>query len=369
MAEVRKKIVCAIMAKNEERIIERCLKSVLPIVDHVYFLDTGSTDKTIQKVFDLVASGGAENAEGRLTYFQTEWKGFGPTRNQLIELARAKYPGSWLLLVDADYTLQTELKSPEEFLALLDPKVPGYMIAWTGNFIYSNTKLINSEWDWRYVGRTHEFLDANTELRTENFKHVTIKESYDGSSRPGKFERDIELLKQDLEDPTYTLKSRCKFYLGRSYYDLGRYAEAIPYFEQAAVESYWDQQRYMAYLQAGRCRARIRKDPKAWLTAAIYEDETRPESYYELMLMELRAQNWQKVIDLERKFASKYNPSPSKLFLEVDVANWKIADAAALAQYNLGNKQMAKKLWNSALIEVPTGQDRIRIIENINRWC
>jgi glycosyltransferase involved in cell wall biosynthesis len=41
------------IVKNEERVIEKCLSSVKPIVDEIVIVDTGSTDRTkeIAKTF------------------------------------------------------------------------------------------------------------------------------------------------------------------------------------------------------------------------------------------------------------------------------------------------------------------------------
>ena len=41
------KVALSIIAKDEEKTIATCIKSVLPYVDAVYVLDTGSTDKTV----------------------------------------------------------------------------------------------------------------------------------------------------------------------------------------------------------------------------------------------------------------------------------------------------------------------------------
>ena len=53
------KISTVIIAKNEEKDLERCLQSIAPVSDEIVFVDTGSTDRTkdiaasyTSKIFD-----------------------------------------------------------------------------------------------------------------------------------------------------------------------------------------------------------------------------------------------------------------------------------------------------------------------------
>ena len=41
------KISVCLITKNEEKYIEGCLKSLLPVADEIIILDTGSTDRTL----------------------------------------------------------------------------------------------------------------------------------------------------------------------------------------------------------------------------------------------------------------------------------------------------------------------------------
>ena len=46
----KKTITLCMIVKNESKVIERCLASVLPVIDHWMILDTGSTDGTQEKI-------------------------------------------------------------------------------------------------------------------------------------------------------------------------------------------------------------------------------------------------------------------------------------------------------------------------------
>jgi len=84
------KISVCIIAKNEQKYIEDCLKSVKPIANEIIVLDTGSTDKTI------------EIASKYANVYKTEWKDdFSKARNECLSYAK----GDWILYLDADEIL------------------------------------------------------------------------------------------------------------------------------------------------------------------------------------------------------------------------------------------------------------------------
>lgn len=81
----------AMIVKNEEANLARCLQSVEGLVNEMVVLDTGSTDGTV----DLALSLGA-----RVEHFP--WvNDFSKARNAAISLCR----GDWILVLDADETI------------------------------------------------------------------------------------------------------------------------------------------------------------------------------------------------------------------------------------------------------------------------
>jgi glycosyltransferase involved in cell wall biosynthesis len=118
------RISICIIAKNEEKYIENCLKSVLPIAYEIIVLDTGSTDRTKEiclgfnsppgPIFTLNRSDKTTNRlremeesgfRGELKLFETTWKDdFSKARNECISYAT----GDWILSIDADEVLTEE---------------------------------------------------------------------------------------------------------------------------------------------------------------------------------------------------------------------------------------------------------------------
>ena len=86
--------ICMIM-KNEERCLERCLKSLTPLREQLpcelIITDTGSTDRSIEI---------AEKYADKLLHF--EWcNDFSAARNFGLEQAK----GEWIMVIDADEEL------------------------------------------------------------------------------------------------------------------------------------------------------------------------------------------------------------------------------------------------------------------------
>lgn len=80
------KISAVVIVKNEQKNIERCLKS-LSWADEIVVYDSGSTDQTVA----IAQKMGAKVSQGA-------WFGFGPTKAHASSLAR----NEWILSIDAD---------------------------------------------------------------------------------------------------------------------------------------------------------------------------------------------------------------------------------------------------------------------------
>jgi glycosyltransferase involved in cell wall biosynthesis len=89
------KITAAIIAKDEARDIEACVKSVA-FCDEVLVLDSGSTDGTQ----DLARRAGARVVE-------TDWPGFVAQKNRAVSMATH----DWVLSLDADERLDDRLRA------------------------------------------------------------------------------------------------------------------------------------------------------------------------------------------------------------------------------------------------------------------
>lgn len=105
------KITSTIITYNEEKNIERCLKS-LDWVDEILVVDSFSTDNTVEI---------CKNHNCKV--IQTEWKGFGRTKKFAVDNAEH----DWILSIDADEEVTESLKMKLKGI-LNNPEHQGYKI-------------------------------------------------------------------------------------------------------------------------------------------------------------------------------------------------------------------------------------------------
>ena len=94
------KISAAIITLDAASDLDRCLAS-LSFVDEIIVLDQGSRDETAE----VCARHGA-------VVHQTEWLGFGPTKQKAVDLCRNR----WVLSIDSDEQVTPELQAAIEIL-------------------------------------------------------------------------------------------------------------------------------------------------------------------------------------------------------------------------------------------------------------
>ena len=89
-----KEISLCMIVRNEEEVIERCLKSICDLVDEIIIVDTGSTDKTKQIVSKYTDK-----------IYDFEWvNDFAKARNYSFSKATKDY----ILWLDADDVILEE---------------------------------------------------------------------------------------------------------------------------------------------------------------------------------------------------------------------------------------------------------------------
>ena len=111
-------ISIVIITKNEEHVLERTLMSLQGVSDDLIIVDSGSDDRTLEI---------AKNYGAKI--FQTEWLGYGTTKN--VGISNARY--DWILTLDADEAIDETLKN--QILSIELNKENIVYEAWFKNFI------------------------------------------------------------------------------------------------------------------------------------------------------------------------------------------------------------------------------------------
>lgn len=269
-------ICLAMIVRDEATVIERCLASVEGLIDSYVIVDTGSTDGTVALIHETMGE-----TPGVLV--EAEWKDFGANRTLLMELAEANAPGKYLLLLDADNTVERVAEFDVE-----DLEADEYMLPHDeGALTLRLPRLVRAGLGWSFRGVTHEYLDCEQRTVRAPLDALVIHHHADGGSRHEKFERDwqllIEAVAKDPEDP------RAVFYLAQTCRDRAEddphhLNEAMHYYLRRAEMGGWEEEVFIALLEAGRLAARLDQWPlaAATLLRAYSARPTRAEPLYEL---------------------------------------------------------------------------------------
>lgn len=104
-----------VIVKNEADRIATCLDSVYPIAHEIIVLDSGSTDQSVS-----IARCYTDKV------YETDWPGYGIQKQRALE----KASGEWVLSIDADEALSSELQ--EEIRAVLEKETDavGFKLPW-----------------------------------------------------------------------------------------------------------------------------------------------------------------------------------------------------------------------------------------------
>lgn len=224
------KLSLCLIVKNEEKNIERCIKSVENIVDEIVILDTGSTDNTLEI---------AKKYNTRI--FHSEWKNdFALARNEAISHAT----GDWILILDAD----------EELIEGSNDSIRIFMIPTEDPICYtiriknynerkelqhSNfmTRFFKNHPTLRFKGKIHESIYTENRVMIADDNLYILHHGYkDASKNVEKFkERNNPIIEElfNQEGVNDEYKSFLGFYLGSDKIAFKDYDGAIKEFEDA----------------------------------------------------------------------------------------------------------------------------------------
>jgi tetratricopeptide (TPR) repeat protein len=114
-------------------------------------------------------------------------------------------------------------------------------------------KLIRGDLNWRFDRAAHEYLSLDRPYNQQHLEQLVVRHGADGGNRPGKFERELQLLEGDLE--RHPGDRRTVFYLAQTMRDLGRTDEAISLYRKRAELGGWDEEVFYSKWQVGRLLA------------------------------------------------------------------------------------------------------------------
>ena len=232
--------VCLNMiVKDEAKILERCLASVAPWIDHYVIADTGSRDRTPDLIRDFFADRGVP---GEVVSFP--FQNFEQARNEALAACRSSAGEfDYVLFTDADMELVVD---DDDFKDKL--QAPAHLVRQVADLAYDNVRFVHRRLPARYIGVTHEYLDTCGTQPTK-LDGVWFRDHAEGASRSVKTKRDAKLLKEGLAKEPQNV--RYMFYLAQTLKDARRFKEAIRWYEKRIAAGGWAEEVwYSAYMIA-----------------------------------------------------------------------------------------------------------------------
>jgi tetratricopeptide (TPR) repeat protein len=329
------------IVKNESKIITRLLESTLPIIDTYCICDTGSTDNTIELIESFF---NVHNVPGKVV--KEPFKNFAYSRNYALKACLGM--SDYVLLLDADMVLQNTQNFKKENLTNADAF---NVLQGNDSFYYQNMRIVRNNGKYEYVGVTHEFISTppNSSSKLIEKDELFILDIGDGGSKGDKYERDIKLLSQALEEDPNTLADRHTFYLANSYHDCGQFEKAIEMYKKRIAIGGWEQEVWYSYYRIGHCYKNLGKIGDAiyyWMEGYDYYPN-RVENLHEI-ISHYRWTSKHKLCkhfyELAQSVLDKKINRDSFLFLHNDVYTYKIdyeysIFACYIQSYNV-NKQV-----------------------------
>ena len=353
--EINLPTICLNMiVKNESKIITRLLDSVLSLIDCYCICDTGSNDNTVSIIKEYFIK---KNIPGKIVY--QEFKNFSQSRNYALNNCfndDGSPMSDYIILLDADMVLEIK----EDINTFKKSLIMDYynILQGTDTFYYNNTRIIkniinngNTLYnEFKYIGVTHEYISTPNNNKSNFSKDIIfIKDIGDGGSKNDKFSRDIKLLKDEIEiNPK---SEREHFYLANSYYNIGKYEEAIEVYKKRIKLGGWIQEKWYSYYRIGLCYKNINNIPNAiyqWLEAYNIFPE-RIENLYQIINHYRIIGNCKSALifyELAKEILNKKLNIDDYLFLEKDIYSYKLDYEFTIIALYCGIDNIKDQLFN-----------------------
>lgn len=307
------------IVKDEEAVIERCLRSVRPVIDAWCIVDTGSVDRTKELVRSALA-----DLPGEL--FEAPWTSFAHNRTDALDLARRF--GDYSLMIDADEVCVVDSESLAGFKPTISADFYDVVLHY-GGIEYVRAALTSTARPFRYRAVLHEFLEPPPGARHGGLVcgfHYEPRPDGARSHNPNKYFDDAALLEQALASGTEPdLESRYRFYLAQSYRDAGDLIRAAENYELRSHMVGWVEETYIANLWCGRLWSRLGRDFASVVECYLRAGDLCPhraEAYCEAAAL-ARSLGRMPTAYVFAARAAQISQPAAGLFLEPDVYRWR----------------------------------------------
>ena len=242
------KISVVMIVKNEEKCLERCLKSIKD-VDEIIILDTGSTDGTIEI---------AKKYTDKVFINEYKWKdSFADARNYALK----KATGDWVLSIDADEWLEengiNKIRKGVEFAEVHNQlTINCIMVANIALDEFYFPRLFKRCKEIYWKGAAHNYLNHTDDNKSD----IRITYSYSAAHELDK-DRTLRILSEELKKNPKCIRET--FYLAREYWYRKDYKNAIKWYKDYLKRANWAPEMAEANLMIAKSYQNLNKIDKA----------------------------------------------------------------------------------------------------------
>ncbi|MBU5467628.1 glycosyltransferase family 2 protein [Virgibacillus sp. MSJ-26] len=262
-------ISLCMIVKNEEEVLERCLRSVKDLVDEINIVDTGSTDNTV----DI-----AKKLTDRVYHFK--WTGkFKDARNESFKKATKDY----ILYLDADdVLLKEDRKKFKKLKKTLDPSIDSVSMYYNagldeyGNITlrYRRNRLVKRSRNFKWKGDCHNYLEVSGNIVNSNIAVTHKKTSHSVG-------RNLNIYQSKLENKE-EFTPRDYFYYGNELRENGHYEEAIKqYTKHVSLNEGWIEDKVYSCIYRADCYRFLGKSEEeleSLYSSLLFSKTPRPET-------------------------------------------------------------------------------------------
>lgn len=354
------KVCVYAITKNEEKFVDRWYNSMKE-ADEIYVLDTGSTDKTVEKL--------EKNGVIVKTMIIDPWR-FDNARNESLKMV--PMDADICVCTDLDEVMSEGWREKLESIWKKNTTRAAYNYNWhfdeNGNpDVNFYIEKIHNRNNYTWTHPVHEVLtyigDTNeTKIITDLF---TLNHYPDNTKSRSSYLPLLELsVKEDPDD------DRNMHYLGREYMYYGKWNEAIDTLIKhlSLPRATWKDERSASMRFIARCYQRLNRtfEAKMWLDKAMEETPYLRDPYVERAILAYNLKEW---IDVEKYLLKALEIKTHQKTYINETFSWDytIYDLLSISYFYQGKIDKALENVNIALKLAPDNEriiDNKKIIEN-----
>jgi hypothetical protein len=268
-------VAIALMIKDEEQKIKETLEFYKnsEFFPEVFILDTGSTDKTLEKVREWAD----EHQSTKLEIYEQPFVDFSTSRNYLLDKAYEFSKSEFIISIDCNDEMKSQKECIESLALYAHFPVVFIDQVWKSEnsdpITFTNIRIVknNGKYRWRY--RVHEVLMADNDvpimIRLIPEIHLfQFREPEYESIKSARYHRDLKFFLEDVEK--YPEDKRLAYYLSQTYFFCQDFENCIASGKRRLAlnkPDEYDEECYQTILRICKCKmflAKPKYNVKKW---------------------------------------------------------------------------------------------------------